>query len=196
MIPQTYVSFSTPITLRLALPALPRMRVTAPTDPVTKTFLHFPLYVQIEGAARRILAYLSPIPAGILLYDPADFAAACADTLAMHAERVVHLLGSDPATALQALVDGAKQPAPTVRVPREIANWRAKAILAGRGQLAAVDTHIAELPEPDPTVMHLAWVGNAALSRQSQAVISLATGLGMDSAAIDAFFIEADAISL
>ena len=113
-----------------------------------------------------------------------------------HCERVLAMLGSDPATSLQALIDGRSMPNPSKRVPREIANWRAKAILAGMGKLAEVDALIAAMPEPDGTVMRLAWGGNAALSRFSKSVVSLATSLGMDPAAIDALFIDAEALVL
>lgn len=197
MIPQTYVVFAAPVTLRLSLRVSPRPRlILAPPAPLEHSFERLPLTVRLDAATRQITAYLSPIAAGLPLYAAADFAAACADTVADHAARVLQLLGSDPATHLQALIDGIPLPEPPPRVPREIPNWRAKAILATMGKLDAVDALIAAMPDPDATVMRLAWHGNAALARRSQTVQNLGQALGLTPADLDAFFIAADQINL
>ena len=197
MTPQTYVTFAAAVTLRMFLPSGLRQRVSgAPPDPVLRTFERLPLLIRAHSDTRYIVAYLPPVPAGLALYGPEDFAAACADTMDDHSGRVLQLLGSDPATVLQALIDGGKLPDPPQRVPREIANWRGKVVLASMGKLAAVDALIAAMPEPDSTVMRLAWSGNAAMARRSQAINSIALALGMTEAEVDAFFIASAAINL
>lgn len=197
MIQQTYVVFPSPVTLRLSLPASPRQRlITTARTPVERSFERLPLTVRIDAAALQITAFLSPIAAGLPLYAAADFTAAAPDTMDDHAERVLQLIGSDPATHLQALIDGLPLPEPPPRVPREIPNWRAKAILATMGKLDAVDALIAAMPEPEATVMRLAWHGNAALARRSQTVRNLGQALGLTPADLDVFFISADAINL
>jgi len=108
----------------------------------------------------------------------------------------VHLLGSDPATILQALIDGPDLPPLPPRVPREIPNWRAKVILAGMGLLPTVEAAIASLPEPERTVATLAWGGDARLARRGKTVLGLAAALGLSSAQVDQLFIAAEALEV
>jgi hypothetical protein len=199
MTPATYVVFAEPVTLRLSLPTASRPRVIGESSavPTERIFERLPLYVSLDSQTRQISAHLPPIPEAMLLYGPDDFAAACADTMDDHAARVLHRCGYDPAPVLQALIDGHPSPEPPPRrVPREIANWRAKAVLSTMGKLADVDALIAAMPESDAAVMRLAWHGNAALARNSQTVATLGSALGFSSADLDAFFIAADAINL
>lgn len=197
MIPQTFVVFASPVTLRLSLPANPRQRVTGePAPPVERSFARLPLLVQIDPIHRQIRASLSPLPGQLELYASTDFSAACADSMDDHAARVLQLLGSTPSPTLQALIDGTELPEPPPRVPREIANWRAKTVLATTGKLSLVDGLIEGMDEPQASVLRLAWNGNAALQRTSQTVVSIGQALGMSAADLDAFFIAADAISL
>jgi|GEM_PF-2916427 len=201
IITQPHVRFPAPITLCLRIGAGPRPRVVGgpsgtDPDPDNFEFSELPLYLQIDALARSITALLPPIPGGLPLYGPDDFPAACADSMDDHAARVLQLLGSDPATALQALIDGEEMPTPPVRVPREIANWRAKAILSGMGQLDAVDAFIAALPGDQSTILALAWHGNAALARTSATVSTIAASLGLSSAQVDDFFIASEALNL
>ncbi len=189
MIVETAVFFPSPVTLRLSAAG-------APGDPVMGSFKSLPLHVQADTAARELRAYLPPISNPLTLYGIGDFSDACGDTMEQHAARVLQLLGFDPASVLQALLDGGDIPAVPPRVPREIANWRAKAILSGMGKLAMVDALIAALPEPQATVLGLAWHGNAALARASSTVAALAGSLGFSVADTDAFFIAAAALDL
>ena len=192
IIPQTYVVFPSPVTLRLCLP---QRRLSASAhEPVEKQFSNLPLVLRIDAMARTLTAYLPPIPAGLELYGPADFAAACADTMDEHVERVLQVLGSEPATVLQALIDGGKLPDPPQRVPREIANWRGKAVLTLAGHLPAAEAFIAALPEPQRTVARAAWDGDAKFSRSSQTVLALGQALSLSSADMDALFISANSI--
>lgn len=165
-----------------------------PPEPVWETFEELAVYFQLDGHARTIRAYIPPIPGGLEIYGPADFAAAAADTPEAHLGRVRRILGTDPSTILQALIDGDEMPALPPRVPREIQNWRGKAILAQMGLLATVEGAIAALPEPERTVAGLAWNGDAKLARNGKTVLGLSAALGLSDAQVDALFIAAEAL--
>jgi hypothetical protein len=205
MIEQTYVRFQQPITLDLRIANGPRPRVIPDAAPLPDDPDHEPvpfeatdliLHVHLDSLARTISAYLPPIPSPLLLYGPGDFSAAAGDEPEDHAARVLQLLGSDPATVLQALIDGTDLPPRPPRVPREIPNWRAKVILAQMGLLATIEAAIAVLPEPDRTVASLAWGGDAKLARRGKTVLGLAGALGLTSDQIDALFIAAEALEV
>ena len=204
---QTYVRFPEAITLNLTLPPVRISTSLSDPDPrdVCLAFAELPMHLQIDALARTITAYLPPIHTGLLLYSPADFSAACADSMDDHAARVLHLLGTDPATALQALIDGPATDPETgepiipilpPRIPREISNWRAKAQLHIMGHLDQVEALIDTLHEPRRTIARLAWSSDVKLARTSPTVADIATALRWSSAATDAFFIDADALVL
>lgn len=115
----------------------------------------------------------------------------CADMPEDHADRVLQVLGCDPASALQELCHGGELPPMPPRIPREIPNWRAKAILAQMGLLATVEAAISAMPEPERTVTSLAWGGDAKLARRGKTVLGLASVLGLSSDQIDDLFIAA-----
>jgi hypothetical protein len=193
-----------PVTLDLRISTGPRPRVVPagpiPEDPAHEPCWHdfseFPLWIMVDANAREIRAHLPPIPRPLPLYGPADFQAAAGDSTDDHAARALHLLGTDPAQILQALCDGAELPPLPPRVPREIANWRAKAILATMGLLPTVEAAIASLPEPDRTVAGLAWAGDAKLARRGKTVLGLAAALGLTEAQVDEMFIQAEALEV
>jgi hypothetical protein len=150
----------------------------------------------INVVTQTIHAQIARIPWPLLIYSAEDFAAVAADLPEHHGERILQCLGSDPAAALQALADGTELPPHPPRVPREIGNWRAKAVLAAMGKLADVEAVIAALPEPQRTVVTLAWAGDAKLARRGATVTGLGAALGMSEAEIDALFIAADGIQI
>lgn len=190
MIAQTYVRFPTLITLDLRLPIEGEEH-----PPELAEFTELPLVLYIDAVSRTITAHLPPVPIGLQIYGPADFVAACPDEPEDHAARVLQILGSDPAAALQSLINGVP-PAMPPRIPREIPNWRAKAVLAAMGLTDQVNAIIAALPEPQRTVVTAAWTGDAKLARAGQTVSALGAALGMTSEQIDALFIAADAIRI
>lgn len=203
----TTITLPQPVTLDLRQATGPRPRVITaePAAPLTddpdleavwREFTEFPMWLTIDATAREIRAQLSPLPRMLPLYGPEDFTAAAADTMEDHAARVLHLLGTDPATVLQALCDGDELPPRPPRVPREIPNWRAKVILAQMGLLATVEAAIAALPEPDRTVASLAWGGDAKLARRGKTVLGLAAALGLTPDQVDALFIAAEALEV
>ena len=202
----TTITLPQPVTLDLRQSTGPRPRVvtldTAPLpedpdhEPVLREFAEFSMWLTIDANAREIRAQLPPLPRMLPLYGPADFTAAAADTMEDHAARVLHLLGTDPATVLQALCDGAELPPLPPRVPREIPNWRAKVILAQMGLLPTIEAAIAALPEPDRTVASLAWNGDAKLARRGKTVLGLAAALGLSADQVDQLFIAAEALQV
>ena len=197
LLPQVHVRLAAPVSLRLRVAPHPRPRVsTDPAPLASRTFESFPLHLQIDAQSRTLRAYLPPLPGSLLLYPPPDFAAACADPMEDHAARVLQLLGNDPALALQALVDGTDIPDPPPRVPREIANWRAKVALATMGKLLSVNSFLTSLPEPDRTAVTLAWNGDAKILRQSPMVATIADFLQLSPDEIDNLFIAAAALEI
>lgn len=210
MIPSPYhvVRFPEPVTLRLTVGRTPRPRVVAPDSSpaasqpsspmpvVEKAIQAFPMTLTVNPLKREIAAQLSPIPGRLVLYVPDDYAAACADSMEDHCQRVVDLCGADPAAMLQSLIDGSPLPPLPPRVPREIANWRAKAVLSAMGLLDQVNAVISKLPEPDRTMVLLAWNGDAKLARRGQTVLSIAAALSMSDSEINQLFIQADSIQI
>lgn len=200
VLPQTYVRLTPPVTLHLRVSPNPRPRVTpgpeVPENRVDREFSALPLTLTVDAQARTMRAHLSPIPSPLTLYGPEDFSAACADTMEQHAERVLELLGADPTRTLQALIDGIPLPETPPRVPREIANWRAKAVLASMNLLDEVDAYLSALPEPQRTVAAIAWAGDAKLARRGPTVLAMADALQLADAQIDNMFRAAEEITI
>lgn len=201
----TTVTLPHPVTLDLRLATGPRPRVIAPAqsvpadpahDPVWQEFTEFPMWLTIDANVREIRANLSPLPRQLTLYGPEDFGAAASDTPEDHAARVLQLLGKDPASVLQALCDGGELPPLPARIPREIANWRARAVLELAGLLPAVESAIASMGGPDGIVVRHAWQSGAPLARRGATVLSLAPALGLSDSQIDQMFIQADSLSI
>lgn len=188
------IIFDQPITLQL--PAGRNRISSLPTQLAERTLTNLDCCFTLNTLTRTIHAEMPPLPRPLLIYGADDFAAAAADTPEQHAERVRDILGADPAATLQALANGDALPPPPPRVPPEIANWRAKAMLAQMGMLSTVEATIAELPEPQRTVVSLAWAGDAKLARNGQTVLSLAERIGLSPAQVDAMFIAADALQV
>ncbi|TXH15601.1 MAG: hypothetical protein E6R03_06925 [Hyphomicrobiaceae bacterium] len=161
-----------------------------------RTFDGFDACFTVNPVTRTIHAEMPPLPRPILIYGVDDFAAAAADTPEQHAERVLQIVGTDPCAYLQALIDGTELPTPPKRVPREIPNWRANAMLAKLGLLETVEQAISSIPEPQRTVVMLAWNGDAKLARNGPTVLSLAGTLGLTPEQLDAIFIEADLLNI
>lgn len=187
------INFAAPVTL--TMPG--RNRVGTQLGGGTpKTFTGFDVAFTANPVTRTIHAEIPPLPRPLKIYGAEDFAAAAADTPEQYVERIQQILGSDPASVLQALVDGAPLPPAPPRVPREIANWRAKAILAHMGLLASVEAAIEALPEPDCTVVSLAWAGDAKLTRGGKTVLALASVLGLSEDQLDQLFVSAEALEI
>ena len=192
MTPQILVRFASPISLRMAV----RSRVpSVPGQSHNQIFSALPIFILIDAFQRTITAYLPPVPRGILLYESVDFSSASGDSMDDHAARVLQVLGSDPATALQALIDGGTIPNPPKRVPREVAHWRIALVLDQAGRLAQVESLIAGLPQPQYSVASAAWAGMSAIARRSPLVLAVAAALGYSDAEMDALFIASDSIS-
>jgi hypothetical protein len=200
------VQLTEPLTVYLP-PGGARPRVVAPGGaasalPLTAENGVETIFAELECAfwinvvTQTIHAQIARVPNPLLIYGPSDFAAVAADLPEHHCERVMEVLGDDPAQALQALCNGTALPPMPPRVPREIPNWRAKVILASMGLLTAVEAAIAALPEPDRTVASLAWGGDAKLARRGKTVLGLAAALGLSPDQIDQLFIAAEALEV
>lgn len=161
---------------------------------VPRVVAGFDACFRINPVTRTIHAEMPPLPRALLIYGGEDFAGAAADTPEQHAARVLEILGADPAGGLQALIDGRAMPEPPPRVPREVANWRVKAVLHQRGLLAAAGAALDALPEPGRTIARLAWDGDAKLARTSPAVAFIAASIGLVPAEIDQAFIAAEGL--
>jgi hypothetical protein len=169
---------------------------TMPTQFGERTITELDCCFTLNTVTRTIHAEMPPIPRPLLIYGPADFAAAAADTPEQHVERVRSILGEDPVITLQALANGDPVQPPKPRVPPEIPNWRAKAILSQMGMLEKIETAMESLPEPQRTIVTLAWNGDAKLARNGQTVIALAAALGLSSLQVDDLFVAAEAIQV
>jgi len=80
------------------------------------------------------------------------------------------------------------------RVPAEVSMQRARLALLNHGLLDQVDTVIAAMPEPDKTKAKIAWEYSGVVQRTHPLITTLGTILGLDDAALDNLFREADAI--
>lgn len=150
----------------------------------------------INVVTKTIHAQIAHIPNPLLIYGPADFAAVAADLPEHHCDRVLHVLGSDPAGVLQALCDGAELPPIPPRVPREIANWRARAVLELAGLLPTVEAAISSMNGPEAIVVRHAWNSGSPLARRGATVAALAPALGLSEEQVDAMFIQADSLAV
>ena len=150
----------------------------------------------INLVTRTIHAQIGRIPNPLPLYGLEDFSAVAADLPEQHGERVLQVLGTDLAASLQALVNGEPLPPPPQRVPREIANWRARAVLELAGLLPTVEAAISGMDGQAGTVVRNAWQSGAPLARHGPTVSALAPALGLTEAQVDAMFIQAEALSV
>jgi len=159
-----------------------------------RTFEELDMSFTLAAQPQTIHAQIAGISRPLLIYGPEDFREVVTDTPEQHAERVLQVLGSDPSATLQALIDGTDLPPMPRRVPREIPNWRCKAVLSQMGLLLRVESILDFLPEPDRTVALLAWNGDGKVARRGKTVIGLAAALQLSSDQVDAMFIAANEI--
>ena len=76
-------------------------------------------------------------------------------------------------------------------VPQSVTMRQARLALNAHGLLGNVQPAIDSLPAPDKIKAQIEWDYSNGLERQNPFVTTLGTALGMDSAAIDALFVEA-----
>ena len=76
-------------------------------------------------------------------------------------------------------------------VPTEVTMRQARLALLAAGKLAGVEAAIASMPEPQRTAASIEWEYSSALQRSNPFVAQLGAALGLDSAGIDALFVEA-----
>jgi hypothetical protein len=163
---------------------------------VTRTIQRLDLCFDFLPAFQLIRAQIAGIPRPLPIYGPEDWPHVLGDTPDHHAARVAEILSSDPAAVLQALCDGRALPAPPPRIPRELPNWRLKAVLSRLGLLDSANAAFAALPEPQRDLALLAWNGDARCARHSQSVAFIASAIGLDSAAVDQIFRDAEILEI
>jgi hypothetical protein len=170
------------------------VRLPSPRNPATgaeKIISQLKCAFYINVHTQTIHAQISLFPKMLLIYGPEDFAAVAADLPEHHAARVLQVLGSDIAAALQALCDGTPLPPLPVRVPREIANWRARAVLDLAGLLPAVEALIGALSGAEGIIVRHAWQSGAPLARTGPSVAAITPALGLSQEQVDGMFIQA-----
>lgn len=192
------VPLSEPITLQVPANRSPRPRVlSADTPPDTEpiTLIELDVAFWIAPLTQTIHAQIAHLPVPLLIYGGGDFPHVVTDSPAHHAARLTQILGPDPAAVLQANLDRAPLPLPQ-RVPREIAAWRAKAILEITGLLPQVEALIATVPDAAAVIVRRAWTDQSPLERHGQTVLTLAAALDLNDAQLDALFIQAAALQV
>jgi hypothetical protein len=149
----------------------------------------------IAPLTQTIHAQIAHVPAPVLIYGPEDFSHVVTDQPEHHAARLLQILGNDPAAVLQAVIDGQPLPLP-VRVPREIAAWRAKAVIEMAGLLPQVEALIDSVPNEAAVVVRRAWTDGAPLQRTGATVLALSAALNLSDAQLDAMFIQAASLEV
>ena len=81
-----------------------------------------------------------------------------------------------------------------VLVPPAVTMRQARLALLGAGLLAGVDAAINGLPSPQKEAARIEWEYAAEVQRSSGLVPMMVVALGLDDAALDALFIEADGL--
>lgn len=76
-------------------------------------------------------------------------------------------------------------------VPQEVTMRQARIALLAAGKLAAVATTIAGMSEPDKSAAEITWEYSQSVQRKNPFVLTLGAALGLDSAALDALFVDA-----
>ncbi len=103
-------------------------------------------------------------------------------------------LADDQAVAPGYTYSGGIFSPPAPRVPASVTMRQARLALFGAGKLAAVDTAIDALPEPNRTAARIEWDYSNELQRGNALVAALTPALGLTSEQVDALFIAASAL--
>ena len=80
---------------------------------------------------------------------------------------------------------------PPVKVPKEIAHWRARAVLGFAGLLESVEQELAIMQGSAGVVARAAWDGRSPLARNGATVVMLAAKLGLTDSQVDDMFRQA-----
>lgn len=102
----------------------------------------------------------------------------------------------DPARAAADIADAiANPPAAPTPVPAEVPMWSIRAILDLAGLTPSIDAILAQLPEPDRTIVNRVWQYGNYIRRDSPTIASLGSALGKTEDEVDAYFIAAAALN-
>ena len=94
----------------------------------------------------------------------------------------------------EAFVPAPPAPPPPPVVPPSVTMRQARLALLGAGLLASVDAAIASLPSPQKEAARIEWEYATEVQRSSGLVPMMVGALGLDDAALDALFIEAEGL--
>ena len=83
---------------------------------------------------------------------------------------------------------------PLRNIPDSVTMRQARLALLGAGLLASVDAAIDNLPSPQKEAARIEWEYASEVQRSSGLVPMLGVALGLDDAALDALFIEAEGL--
>lgn len=86
-------------------------------------------------------------------------------------------------------------PAPAIHVPAEVPMWALRAVMDLNGLTASIDAILAQLPQPDKTIVLRVWEYGNYLRRQSPIIESLRVALGKTVEEVDGYFIQADGMN-
>lgn len=103
------------------------------------------------------------------------------------------LIAADTGTIGDSVVDGVivPAPAPPVPVPQSVTMRQARLALHAANLLSGVNAAIAAMDEPAKTAANIEWEYSNTVERNKPFVQQLGAALNLDSAALDALFIEA-----
>lgn len=88
-------------------------------------------------------------------------------------------------------VDAHLNPEPVVQVPSIVTMRQARLALLAASKLAAVETAINALPEPQRSAARIEWDYSSEVHRNRAFVQTLGAALGLDDAALDELFTQA-----
>ena len=83
---------------------------------------------------------------------------------------------------------------PLRNVPNSVTMRQARLTLLGAGLLAGVEAAIDSLPSPQKEAARIEWEYATEVQRSSGIVLMMGVTLGLDDAALDALFIEAEGL--
>jgi hypothetical protein len=86
-------------------------------------------------------------------------------------------------------------PAPAVPVPHEVPLWAIRAVLDLEGLTASINSILAQLPEPDRTVVNRVWEYGNYIRRDSPTISQLTVALGKTTEEVDGYFRQAAALN-
>lgn len=112
----------------------------------------------------------------------------------IQADHMIEIDGLDSSLLGATYADGVFTRPVVSNIPASVTMRQARLALLGAGKLAAVESAIASLPEPQKTAASIEWGYSNEVQRHNGFVSQLAPLLGMTEAQIDALFTQAQSL--